>query len=64
MDQSDWQVESRNSGRRMKLPFMEPEVSAPTFWVNPFNNTLLLVATLINLSVPSSFSEEHFIRIF
>jgi hypothetical protein len=64
MAQSDWQDESRNSGRQIKLPFMESEVSAPTFWVNPFNNTLSLVATLIKLSVPSSFSGEHFIRIF
>jgi hypothetical protein len=57
MDQSDWQVESRNSGRQIKLPFMEPEVSSPTLWVNPFNSTFSPAAALIKLSVPSSFSD-------
>jgi len=54
-DQSDWQDESRNSGRRIKLPFMKSEVSLPTFWVNLFNSRLSPVATLIKLSVPSVF---------
>lgn len=60
MDQSDWQDESRNSGRQIKRPFMEPEVSPPTLWVNQFNSKFSPVATLINLSVPSSFSDENF----
>jgi hypothetical protein len=56
-DQSDWQDESRDSGRRIKLPFMKSEVSSPTSWVNLFNSTLSPVATLIKLSIPFDFSD-------
>jgi hypothetical protein len=49
MDQSDWQDESRNSGRQIKLPFMKPEVSSPTHWVNPFNSTFPPAATLMKM---------------
>ena len=57
LDQSDWQDEGRNSGRQSKLPFMKPDVSSPTLWVNPFNSTLSPVATLIKLSFPYSFPD-------
>ena len=56
MDQSDWEDESRNSCRQIKLPFMETLVLSPILWVNPFNSTLSLVATLIKL-VCSKFSD-------